>query len=1099
MKKFFLLNLLIVCYCGLNAQSVAGSVSNDQGEPLIGASILEVGTTNGTVTDFDGNYSLDLITSSPRLTISYTGHQTIEEDVDGRTNIDFVLEVGTTLDEVVVTALGIEREERALGYAVQKLDGGEIVKSATGNVLNSLSGKVAGVQISEPTGIDGGTIRVTIRGNNSLVQGKNQPLIIVDGVPIENSISGVGATALLSTDNGKDWGSGINNINTWDIEDVTVLKGPNAAALYGSRGANGVVLITTKKGQKSKGLGIDFNMSQMVVNPYRYRDVQNVFGEGGSSDVEPTFDQDDQGRNLLPQISFWGSGASWGPEMDGTPVLWWNGETLPFEPQPDNVKSFFSNGLQSSYNVAFSGGGDVGNLRVSLTHKNSDPITPNNKRDQNTININTNINVTDRLSATASISYVDAYSLNSPHLGNSESSIGKNLTYNWGRSYRPDLERYIYKQSDGTRTPAGIGYPKNDALGRGRGRTGSFFWNLFERNETRDRDRMIGSLGLSFDVNDWLALEGRVGIDNYNDDNEFRGTPVDIDRVLGGRYSHVLAQNRIQNHTAFLRLKEQEVTSNISMSANIGGEYYSRSYYQIGGRNGNRNFVFPNLYSFKNVDFPDNIGSGYASNQLLSSEDRFDKEIQSVFGSLDFNYGNYLFLQVTGRNDWSSTLPQGNNSYFYPSVSLGFDITEAFDITDNTLSFAKLRLAYARVGNDTDPYQTGARLGSGNYAGAPFATVSGTIPPLDLQPEQQNSYEVGLDLRLFNNRASLDMTYYNIKSFDQILDAPVPLSSGYSKLRFNTGELRNRGFEFLLGLNPVRTRDLSWDIGINFSRNVNFVESLTEGAEQLILGSNLFGNFGPSIVARPGEQFGTIIGWDYVYFDKNGNGETDDSERVPENRIIDADGKWYEVSSDRVPLGNASPDWLAGIRNTLTWKSFTLSSVIDVKKGGDTFWGSYATAVGFGQSPQTLEGRNAEHGGQPWTDDMGVTHSNGLLKPGVYADGSPNTKVVPMRYTHLDVFSWGPGITTPFISDNSFVKMRELSLSYDFPQSLVGKLGFLQRASVTLIGRNLFYLWDRAPDNLDPEGLSGAGYNQGIEWGQLPGTRQYGVVLNTGF
>ncbi len=1103
--RFYLLMIGMISFSfqWASAQSVRGTVVGDSGTPLIGASVFEKGTNNGTVTDLDGGFDLTMEGEDPTLVISYTGHQTQELKVSGRNILEVILEEGATLNEVVVTALGIGREERALGYAVERIGGGEIAASATHNVLNSLTGKVAGVQISEGNGVAGGSVRVTIRGNNSLVQGKNQPLIIVDGVPIENSISGAGSGSLLSTDNGKDWGSGINNLNTWDIGDITVLKGPNAAALYGSRGANGVVLITTKKGSKGDGLGIDFNMSQMVNDPYRFRDVQNVFGEGSASVAPPQFEQDDQGNNLLPAIGFWGSGASWGPEMDGTPVRWWNGETLPFSPQPDNISSFFSEGLQSSYNLAFSGGSDLGNFRVSLTQLETTPVVPNTDRSQSTINVNTNVNVTSKVRATASISYINASTLNSPHLGNSESSIGKNLTYNWGRSYRPELERGIYKQSDGTRAPAGIGYPKNDALGRGRGRTGSFWWNLFENNETRNRDRLMGSLGLSIDLTSFLVLEGRLGIDNYNDDNISKRTPTDIDRVLGGRYSHTLARNRIQNHTAFLRLKEQSLGQSLKVNAYAGGEFYKRSYYSLFGKNGNRNFVFPNLFTTRNVDFPTTINSKYATDHLLPSEGFYDKEIQSVFAAVDFSFKNYLFLQITGRNDWTSTLPAGSNSYFYPSVSVGLDVTEALGLTNDVLSFAKLRLAYAQVGNDTDPYQTGARLNSGNFAGAPYASVNGTIPPLSLKPERQNSFEGGLDLRLFNDRLSLDFTYYNIYSYDQILEAPVPITSGYSKLRFNTGEVRNKGIEVLLGFSPLRSEKVSWDVGINFSRNSNVVESLTEGAEQLILGKNLFGNFGPSIVARPGEEFGTIIGWDYTYFDGNGNGVTDDSERVPDNRIIDENGQWYEVTDSREPLGNASPDWLAGLRNTVSYKGVTLTALVDFKMGGDVFWGTHATAVGFGQSPQSLEGRNAEFGGQPWvfTDDAGVetTYNNGLLKPGVYADGTPNDKVQSYVYSHLDVFSWGPGITTPFVSDNSYVKMRELSLSYDFPAPLIEKIGFLQNARISLVGRNLFYLYDNAPDNINPEGLNGSGFNQGIEWGALPGSRQYGVVLNTGF
>ena len=1103
MRKILLLGAvcMLVSASVLQAQiRVSGKITGtDDGSALPGVNVIEQGSSNGTITDVEGNFSIN-VPEDATLSISYIGYTTQQIPVSGRTTIDVGLAPDLMkLEEVVVTALGVEKEVRKIGYSVEAVEGEELALSSEPNVLNALSGKVAGVQISQPNGVTGGTTRITIRGNNSLVQGKNQPLIIVDGVPIENSITGPGAGSLVSSDNGKDWGSGINNLNPWDIEEMNVLKGPTASALYGSRGANGVILIKTKSGKRNEGIGIEFNMGYTAEDPYRFRDVQNQFGEGSATLGTPEFEQDANGNNLLPSVGFWGSGVSWGPEMDGTPVLWWNGETLPFEPQPDNVKSFFDTGNQQNYNLAFSGANDLGSLRASITRTQSDAITPNTNREQNSVSLNGMINVTDRLKLTTNVQYSMSEAKNSPHLGNSESSIGKNLTYNWGRSYRPELERENYKNPDGTRAPAGVGYPRNDALGRGRGRTGSFFWNLYENNEIRQRDRLIASMGVSVDINRLFEVEGRLGIDSYNDDNESRNTPVDIEGLQGGRYVHRLARNRIQNHTVFLRLKEQEISSDLSVSAFVGGEYYNRKYYHIQGKNGNRNFVFPNLYSFRNVDFPDVINTNYATNQLLPAESRLEKEIQSVFGSVDFNFRDYLNLNITARNDWSSTLPEDNNSYFYPAASLGFIFTEAFGMEYNWLSFGKLRIAAARVANDTNPYETTITYDNGTFGGQPYTFVRSTIPPINLAPEQQDSYEIGLDLRFFNGRASLDFTYYDQRSFDQILQSPVPLSSGFSSLKFNTGELENKGVEIIVGGTPISKGDFSWDVHLNFAKNTNKLVSLTEGAERYELGSNLFGNFGPTVEARPGEDFGIITGWDYVYFDQNNNGETDPSERVPENRIIDDNGQWYEVTDSRVPLGNATPDFTGGITNTFHWKGFTVNTLIDAKIGGDTFWGSQATAVGFGQSVSSLRGRNAELGGLPWTDGEGVTHNNGLIKPGVYSDGTPNDQVVSHVYTHLDVFSWGPGIVTPFVSENSWVNLREVSISYNFPKALLEKTRVFQNLRLTVVGRNLAYLYDTAPENLNPEGMNGSGFNQGIEWGGLPASRSFGVVLNTQF
>ncbi len=1096
--------LFAVLFCGTAmAQTVTGVVTDaETNEPLIGVTVLEKGTSNGAATDIDGSYSVTLTNSNAVLVFSFVGFATQEIAYTGQSAIDVALQSGEQLEEVVVTALGIKKEVKKLGYSVESVAGDAIAQSSDDNVLNALQGKVAGLQIAEGDGVAGGTTRITLRGNNSLVEGKNQPLIVVDGVPIENNIAGAGAASQLGETNGKDWGSGINNINSWDIADVSVLKGPSAAALYGSRGANGVILITTKKGQKREGIGIDFNTTQTITSPYRYRDVQNEFGEGSPRFGYPELTQNDQGQYVLPSVGFWGSGVSWGPRMDGTPVLWWNGEVLPFEPQPDNIKSFFHDQHTQDYNLAFSGGSDLGSMRASLSRRSNDAIVPNVTRNQTTVALNASLNVTSRLRADFAVNYFDSEAKNSPTLGSSEAAIGKNLSYNWGRSYRPELESCCYENPDGTLGTAGIAYPRNDALGRGRGRTGRFFWNVYNNNEWRRRDRVIASTVLNFQITDWLTAEGRLGIDNYNDDDEARNKPIDSEGLQAGRYWHTLKKNRIQNHSFLLNANKQ-LTDDIQLSANLGAEYWNRQFYSISGRNANRNFLDPYLYSFANADISAWAQNGTAVfNNARASEGKLEKEIQSVFGSVDLSYKNFLYLTLTGRNDWSSTLPVDNNNYFYPSVAVGFVFTDAFNIAGNSpLTFGKVRFSVAKVANDTNPYQLTPTFSRGNFAGQPSANVRSTIPPITLAPEQQNSWEAGLDLRFFNGRLNFDFTYYYIRSYNQILAAPIPITSGFSSLRFNTGELENKGIEILLSATPVKTNNFSWDFGVNLNHNNNYVVSLSEGAQFLQLG-NVFGGNGPSVDVAPGEKFGTIRGWDFTYYDKNGNGITDKNERVPENRIINENGRSFVYTSEKVPLGNATPDFIGGITNSLSYKNFQLNSLIDMKIGGDLFWYSYSVGRVFGQSPATLPCR--EGGCETYTNDDGESFDNGVIQPGVYADGTPNDKVVPYFYPHLSFWSWGPQNAgmSQVVGEASWLRLKELSLTYTLPATMTQKLGFIQNASITLIGRNVGFLWDTGKDwdNLDPSAVAGSGIGaSAFENGSLPSTRTFGFQLRTSF
>lgn len=1103
--------------------NISGKITDDTGEGLVGANVLIKGTTQGTVTDIDGNYKLAVDTEAT-LVISYIGYIQQDQIVGNRSVIDVVMAADAEqLSEVVVTALGVKKEERAIGFATEKVDGKTIANSNANNVMSSLKGRVAGVQISDANGGVGGTSRITIRGNSSLVNGKNQPLIIIDGVQMENEISGTGSSSTNGV-NGKDWGSGINNINPWDIEDVQILKGPNGAALYGSRGSNGVIIITTKKGENSDGLGLDFNVSHMIIKPVGFREVQNVRGSGNTGYYEnnvvtgqpfQTTEIDGTTYNQIPSVGFWGSGASWGPEMDGTPVLWWNGEVLPFDPQPNNIKDFFETGSQSRYNLAFSSSSDLGSVRVSMTHQKTNASLPNVNSNQNTLAINSSLNISKRVRADVALSYINSHKLNSAQLGDNERSIGKNLTYNWARSYKIGLEKDNYAFPDGTIRPAGIGRPGIDAEAgrpgnyRGMGRTNAFFWRLYNENQTRDRDRLLGSIALTVDITDWLSLRTSLGLDLYSDEIETRNAPNDVNGLLGGRYNHSLSKNNINDHTWILTATK-DITEDIGMTAFVGGEHYKRSFYYIYGQNGNRNFVNPFLYSFRNVAYPANISSNWVQNNALARESKLEKEVNSLFGSVSLDYKDWLYLDLTGRTDWSSTLPTQNQRFFYPSATTSFVFTDAFDMNTDILSFGKARVAWAKAGNDTNPYQLQPTFSAGSFESQPTAVVNATIPAVELKSESSTSIEFGVDLRFLEGRAGLDFTYYKIDAKDQILPGPLPRSSGNSSFRFNTGHLQNKGIELLLTGTPVQTTDFGWDVAFNMNINRNKIIKLDDAGltETFVIGGYAGGN-GPSIEARPGEDFGTIMGWDYTYYDENNNGEQDAAEVRTDNRLIDDNGHWYLLTEERVPVGNQTPDWTGGIVNTLRYKNFTLSALLEIKQGGDVYSGSAAVGLTMGQSPLTLAGWGAENGGLAWTDDRGtdgdtsddIARNDGVIKEGVYANGETNTTTVAYWREHTDAYSWGAGSgpVSTVTYDFSYIKMQELSLTYDIPGKTLAGISWLQNASISFVGRNLFFLKNNAPQGLDPSAIGGSGLQQGIEWGQLPRRAQYGFTVKTSF
>ena len=1072
--------------------TVSGTVTSTEDEqPLPFLNVLIKGTNTGTTTDINGKYTIKHVSTKDSLIFSFIGYKTKTVSVSKQSVINIKMEPTiNVLKEVVVTALGVTRQTREVGYSTQKVEGSELQKSDASNIVSALSGKSAGVQIANPDGVEGGTTRITIRGNNN-ISGNNQPLIVVDGTPIEND------PGMTSVGRGTDWGSAINNINSQDIESINILKGGAASALYGSRGANGVVLITTKKGKKQKGIGVSYNLSYKISNPYRYRDVQNKYGGGAPTSLTtPKFTLDSNGIAEFPNLQhsdnlvidqaghtsstsqefgYYGSSVSWGPEMLGQQVKWWDGSIKSWSPQPDNLKLPYRNGNTTTHNIAFEGGGDRGTMRISITRQDNQAIVYNSDYNQTTIGLNSALKVSDKINAVVTASYMDYHRTNSPTLGESESSFGKGLLYCWPRSYQGE-DFNNYQLADGTRnTYSNYPYAYIDEY---------LWWNYFNNNTTLDRNKLIGGLALNYDITPWLSFSGRVGLDYQLDQFEAKNKPVDVVGLQNGYYSNSLSRDKsINSEFLFSASKDSIFDSKFNIKFNVGGSSWYRYIYGINGKSGT--WYFPNMYTFSNYTQPQpsaNI-TGDVLSTVAAGESLWRKKINSVYSFINLSYSNFIFLEITGRNDWSSALPMDKNSYFYPSATLSFIPTEIFNVKSKWFNFCKIRGGASQTATDTDPYQTSFNYSSTLFGGSQAAGFPTTIPSIALKPQRVNSYEVGTNMEFFKGKIALDFTYYYVYSFDQIMTLPIPTSSGAGYIRTNEGVLTNRGFEIILNTTPYQNKDFTFKTGINFARNRNHVVSLGGNADSYEI-ANIWGLNGPAMILHAGDDFGTISGYDYVY--KNGK------------PVVNAEGTKYLITDTRVPIGNASPKFTAGWNMQFKYKNITLGTVVDTKWGGDIYCGSYVTSLQTGQSPETLLERDG--GGLPYTDPSGYTSNIGVILPGVHEDGSPNTTVVHYYYKYMpNSGGWGKIISTPGIIENTWVKCREISLSYNLPSKLLKKVKIFQELTVAIVGRDLFYIYTTLPDHINPEGVMGAGDAQGFEWASMPGVRSFSFQLNAKF
>lgn len=1031
-------------------KTVSGKVTDVSGVTIPGVTVVVKGTNNGIATDDQGRYHLENVPSHATLLFSFVGMKSKEIKVADQSVINVVLTNELIdLKEVTITALGIKKETAALGYSVSEIKGKDLTVAKETNIINSLSGRVAGLDISSTVGGPSGSTRVLIRGNSQLA-GNNMPLFVIDGVPMDNTQMGSAEKW-----GGYDMGDGLSGINADDVESVSVLKGPSASALYGSRASNGVILITTKNGSKHEGIGVEFSSNTNFVSLLsHFDDYQTTYG---------------QGRNgLLPQADDIGTSQSaWGPKLDpNLNITIYNGKVKPYGVVQNNILDFFRTGMTTDNALSFSGGNENTNLRFSLSNLFNNDIVPNSDMNRNTFMLKGSSKLTNKLTIDAKVNYVTEKVNNRPALSDNPNNVGlaligipPNFDQKWlGDSYIDPRGQYI----DWNRNIYRI----------------NPYWSINEITNKSSKERMMGYMQFNYAFTDWLSIQLKTGIDYYN----FRFTnflPKTTPSKEAG-YINESTQKVEENNSEFLiSFNKGFFNKDLTISANAGGNimhYRSEKFMNEG--NG---IINPGIEAISN--FTQKSVNWYLIN----------KQINSVYGALQTGFKEFLYIDLTLRNDWSSTLAKGENSYLYPSASSSLIFSRLFNGKKDIFSFGKLRASWAEVGGDTDPYQLNLTYDLLNYSynGYPLGRVANSsIPNKFLKPTRTYSYELGTNLKFFNNRIGLDLTYYSQKTKDQIMQMPISDISGYNYATINAGEIRNEGVEVAVNLTPLKTRNFRWDMDITYAKNKNKVVELYEGIPNLTLAEARW--TGATISAQEGQAYGVIMGRPI--------------KRAPDGQMVINAAGLPEFEENPAVLGNGTFDWTGGLLNSFTYKSFSLKTLLDIKWGADIFSMSDMLYHMNGNSTETLEGRDGWYASEEARMAAGKTPAewipiSGYVAKGVVNTGTKENPVYVPNTTFVDPqLYWNGfynGSPEPFIKDASFIKLREVSLSYTLNKNSLAKTPFTA-VSISLVGRNLFILYDSL-NNIDPESNYNNGNGQGFEYGSLPSRRYAGINLNIKF
>ncbi|HEY4307078.1 MAG TPA: SusC/RagA family TonB-linked outer membrane protein [Gemmatimonadaceae bacterium] len=1073
LRATLLLGLFPLVASAQQGTTLTGRVTAEGGAPLAGVSVSVPTIRSGALTDADGNYSFTIpalrITSGMTLAVTarrigFAAKTTNVAADRPSITVNFVLSAtAMQLDEIVTTALGVEKEKKALGVAQQTIDSTLLTSGPpTTNLVSDLSGKIAGVNITSASS-QGGSARIVIRGATS-IGGNNQPLFIVDGIPIDNTT--YTTTTQASGGGGFDYGNAAQDINPDDIASMSVLKGPNAAALYGARAANGAIIITTKSGRGSRNFTVNGSTNMTLDSPLKLPEYQNSWGQGYQGDICDTWNKGlaHFSAGAVPASFNYstcgfsyvdgnyggtndGVDESWGPRLDGTLRSQYSttaagaAEVRPWIAHPNNVSGFFQTGHTITSNVAAQGANDRANFRLSVTRQDVNGLLPNNTLNRTTSALNAGADITSKLSTTGTIQYIQNAGNNRPGTGYDEGNVM--MDYVWfGRQVNIAGFKNNLVDANGQQISWNYSYHNSP------------WWTQTMNSNHDERDRVMGVASADYKFTDWLDLALRGGTDFYRDFRNYDIAAGWIGGLFDGNYADggFQEQTRFQQetNTDFLFTAKRSLLSNLGITTNFGGNRRVNHYRT--NAFGTDQLVIPGVYNIAN-----------AAKQVIPTESSTQKEINSLYGQAEFAYTDYAFITVTGRNDWSSTLPSGNNSYFYPSVSASYVFTQAFPSLNfgGLLNYGKLRGGWSRVGNDADPYLLAVTYtAQSQFGDTPRFTTPNSLQNATLKPENTDSWEVGTEMQWFDNRVGLDFSYYTKKTSNQILTANVSGASGFTSALVNAGTLSNRGVEAQVSLTPIRashTGAFEWDVTANYGWNKNRVDALYGDLQTVQLGSL----WSLSVEARKGQPYGSMFG---VGFQRDS----------ASHELLLSDGlPQPESSSNKRVLGNYTPSWTGGLDNTFHYHGFDFGFLFDTRQGGNIYsvgnmWGTYSGVL------KATE----------------VRPDSGLLIKGIdAATGKENTTHVRAEDYYHSLYP----IQEAWIYDASFVKLREARFGFNLPQRWLRNTS-VKQAHISLVGRNLF-LWSNIP-NIDPETAFSATNVQGFEMGQMPSVRSFGFQLS---
>ncbi|MGC4036584.1 MAG: SusC/RagA family TonB-linked outer membrane protein [Chitinophagaceae bacterium] len=1109
MKKSAMTAVLFMLLCIISnlafgqQKTVSGTVKDETGQGLPGATVSEKGTSNQVLTNNAGSFNIK-VKPGATLVISYIGFTAKELLADDRNNMAVTLEGGSSkaLNEVVVTSLGISKQQRAIGYAQSTIKAEQITKTAPTNFATALYGKAPGVQVSAAPGGATAGVYVQIRGLNS-INFRTTPLIIMDGVPIRDG----------DFNSGNYWGdgrvrsNGAVDLNPEDIESITVLKGAAAAALYGSEGTNGVLVVTTKKG-KSKGFTVDFSANYFQDKVAYLPRLQNVRGTGFpvpwgvyASDENGFGTYNLNGTDYRTMVT---GSLNFGPKFDDQPILAWDGKVRPYSAQPNRYSALFQNANNATQNIALSNVTDITNTRIALTHQHTEGVSLGSKNERVTANINSTIKVGKKYTVDIKVNYINDHIHNRPFLIDRlvNNFTGMMPVFDNGNWYKEKYQTSLgYKYVTGSNQSATpdenlkIPNVRTDLL--------DYMWNVNKNQTDEYNNRLITSLTNTWQILSNLTLRGRISTDLTFDrtiSKSYSSQPI----AFGPSGSYGI---NTYNYNIFygdvLLTYNKQITNDLGVTAVAGYTADKESSYttSLGTRGGlSTENWFDMKASYSTPTYPDNTNAV----QAYLTKDAF-------LGTLNLNFRNYLYVEGTIRRDRTSTMYPTNNSFVYPSANAGFIISDAFKLP-SVVSYAKLRASWGIVGNYPPAYSANVAYNASNYG----VQSSGTNPVLAtttqnpfgnnfIKPEQKHELEFGLEGRLFKDRARFDVAYYEAKVVDQILSLTIPASSGATGILTNIGTLKNKGIEFTLGGTPIQSRNFSWDVTFNFASNKNRILKLTTGSNELLHSDNDGNAYQiKSLVGRP---IGDIYSHPVLKDDKGQN-------------IISSDGLYQADPNKMQNYGNVQAKGVGGLINTFTYKQFALDVNVDFKYGGYVIPTGFYWMTGRGITKESLNYMDTEHGGLTYYLDANgkgiqttaaagpngeVVMHDGMLLDGVTNDGQKNTNVVSQAYYYWVTYNWGGPQYSPttlynlYIHRNDYVKMREIALTYNLTPKLAGKV-FAKKLSLSVFGRNLFYIY-RSIKDMDAEQLTTGNYwiNNINNAGSQPATRTWGVMLRASF